>query len=103
MDVAVGDDAAAVVLVAAGCWKHCCGEACSVISQVAVAVGDRVAAGAVAAVLGAVVSAVVVVEVLAVALVAETVLAAAARVAVGKVGVGPRMTLIHRMQTRYGS
>ena len=85
-DVAEGDVAAAVVLVAAGCWKHCCGAACSVISQVAVAVGDRAAAGAVAEVSGAAVSAAEAVVVLAADLVAETVLAAAARVGVGKSG-----------------
>ena len=78
-----GDDAVAVVLVA-GCWKHCCGEACSEISQVVVVVRDRVVAGAVAEVLVVAVSAAVAAVVLAVALVAETVLVEAVRAAVGR-------------------
>lgn len=80
--VDVEDVAAALAVV--GCWKRFCGEACSVIYRVAVEVGDRVAAGAVAVASAAAVLVAVEAAVLAVVSEAETLLAEGARVAVGK-------------------
>ena len=82
MGEAEGVDVEAVLEVG-DCWKRFCGEVFLGIYRVAVEVGDRVAAGAVAVALVAADSEAAAVAVLAVVLVVETVLVEVARVAVG--------------------